>query len=313
VLIFRSAAEVPPDFGPSAVTIGKFDGLHFGHRAVLAQMLGIAHRRGLATIVVTFDRNPLSLLHPDRAPKRLLSNEQRLERLESVGVDATLMIEFNEELSAESPEEFVDSILVGALKARVVFVGSDFRFGTHGAGDVKLLAELGRTRRIQVIVVDDTQHEGRRISSTWIRELLMAGDVRAAAEALGTLHTVRGTVVHGQQIGRTLGYPTANLSPDLEGFIPADGVYAAWLTVDGVRYPAAVSVGNNPTFDGVPEKQIEAHALDQDIDLYGKTVEVSFVEFVRGMRKFDGVEALVAQMRLDEQRIREILGVASRA
>jgi riboflavin kinase/FMN adenylyltransferase len=148
-----------------------------------------------------------------------------------------------------------------------------------------------------------------RASSTAIRQLLADGRPEEAAKLLGHLHTVRSTVVHGSQRGRLLGYPTANLDPRLEGLVPADGVYAAWLTVDGVRYPAAVSVGNNPTFTGVPEKQVEAHALDQDFDIYGKTVELAFVKYVRGMLKFDGMDPLIAQMRDDVQQVREILGL----
>lgn len=313
MLTFRSAADVPAGFGPSAVTVGKFDGLHLGHRAVIERTLDLARTRELASVVVTFDRNPLSLLRPESQPPSLLSNRQRLDRLEATGIDATLMITFDHEFSVESPEQFVDSILVEALQARVVLVGSDFRFGSHGAGTVVTLKAFGEARGFEVLVIEDVAPvAGPRISSTWIRALMAEGDVAAAGRLLGAPPSVRAEVVHGQQRGRTLGYPTANLSPQLEGFVPADGVYAALLTVDGVQFPAAVSVGNNPTFEGVPEKQIEAHVLDQTMDLYGKIVEVAFVEFIRGMRKFSGVDALAEQMALDESRIRTILGVAQR-
>ena len=152
-------------------------------------------------------------------------------------------------------------------------------------------------------------NDARRASSTMIRELLEAGDVAGAALPLGRLHSIRSTVVHGEQRGRELGYPTANLSPDLEGFIPRDGVYAAWATVRGVRYGAAVSVGNNPTFEGVPQKQVEAHLLDQRLDLYGETIELEFVEYIRSMVKFESADALAVQMRTDEDRIRTVLDI----
>lgn len=310
MLSWNSPADVPADFGPSAVTIGKFDGVHAGHRAVIDQLRAVAAERGLVPTVVTFDRNPLSLLRPEICPDALVSQAQKLELLSDAGVAATLTLTFDRALSELPAEDFIRGILVDALHARVVLVGSDFRFGAKGAGNVALLEEVGREAGFEVVVIADVTPDGeRRASSTWVRELLAEGKVDEAASLLGTLPTIRSVVVHGEQRGRTLGYPTANLSPDIEGYIPADGVYAAWLTVDGKRYPAAVSIGNNPTFEGVPEKQVEAHAIDQKLDLYDKVAEVSFVKFIRGMRKFSGADALAEQMGVDEAKIREILGV----
>lgn len=308
---FASVAEVPADFGPSAVTIGKFDGVHAGHRAVIARLEQLAAPEGLTTAALTFDRNPLSLLDPARSPAPLTSNAQKLDLLESTGLDAVLVVAFDRAFAESPPEDFVTRILVGALHARIVLVGADFRFGARGSGTVELLRELGAEHGFEVVVVDDVSSDGdRRVSSTWIRDLLGEGDVTRAAELLGAVPTIRAEVVHGLQRGRTLGYPTANLSPVVEGFVPADGVYAAWLTVDGVRYPAAVSIGNNPTFEGVPEKTVEAHAIDSEgLDLYGKKAEIAFVEYIRGMRKFSGADALAEQMGLDELRIRDVLGV----
>lgn len=310
---YFSPDEVPAHFGPSAVTIGKFDGVHAGHRAVVALLQEVASERGLASTVVTFDRHPLALLAPERCPPPLASNAQKLERLAETGLDAVLVLAFDRERSSQSAEDFVVEVVVEALNARVVLVGSDFRFGARGSGSVALLQELGGRHGFEVMVIDDVAPGGtRRVSSTWIRELLAEGRVSEAGALLGSLPTVRGTVVHGEQRGRTLGYPTANLSPSPEGYIPADGVYAAWLSTGGNRWPAAVSVGNNPTFEGVPEKQVEAHALDQVVDLYDRTVEVAFVDYVRGMRRFAGPEALTEQMRLDEATVRGILGVSAR-
>jgi len=310
VQVFRSPAEVPADFGPSVVTIGKFDGVHAGHRAVLQRLVTLAKERGLLSAVVTFDRNPLSLLRPEVCPDALLSNDQKLEMLAESGIAATLMAAFDRPFSELSPESFVSTVLVDALHASAVLAGSDFRFGARNSGDITLLRELGATRGIEVVVIDDLARDGgRRVSSTWVRELLAEGRVAEAATLLGRLPSIRSIVVHGEQRGRTLGYPTANLSPQIEGYIPADGVYAAWLVVDGTKYPAAVSIGNNPTFEGVPDKQVEAHAIDASLDLYDRVVEIEFVEYVRGMRKFSGADALAEQMASDETRVRGVLGV----
>jgi riboflavin kinase/FMN adenylyltransferase len=202
----------------------------------------------------------------------------------------------------------VRDILVDTLHAKHVSVGRDFRFGAKGAGDADLLTELGRQYGFDVRLIDDVMPHGeRRVSSTWIRELLSTGDVRSATRLLGHLPTVRGVVVHGAARGRELGFPTANLSPDSEGLIPADGVYAGWLTDHGARYPAAISIGNNPTFDGVPQKQVEAYVLDQEIDLYDHVVEVAFVEHIRGMVAFTGIEPLIRQIEDDVVKTRAIL------
>jgi riboflavin kinase/FMN adenylyltransferase len=323
VQFFDSLGSVPPGFGPSAVTIGKFDGVHAGHRAVLAELQSVAAERDLVATVITFDRNPLRLIDPKRCPEALVSNAQKIALLEKTGVDATLMLAFDKAFSEQPPEEFVQSILVTTLAARVVFVGEDFRFGVRGSGTVAMLDRLGaqygfEVRHIPEVLMSATAApssgtpstvDARRASSTWIRELLERGEVAAAAVPLGRLHTVRSIVVRGEQRGRELGYPTANLSPAVEGFIPRDGVYAAWATVPTGRFGAAVSIGNNPTFDGVPQKQVEAHLLDQNLNLYGEAIELQFVDYIRPMYKFDSADALARQMRIDEEQVREILDV----
>ena len=314
VRFFSSLGEIPAGFGPSAVAIGKFDGVHAGHRRVIAELREVAARDSLTATIVTFDRHPLALLRPEACPPPLVSNAQKVELLAGTGVDASLMLEFDRAFSEQSPQEFVERILVDALHAKVVMVGADFRFGNRGSGTVDTLREFGDRLGFAVHVIDDvvepeagSEHR-RRASSTWIRELLAAGRVAEAAQVLGHEPTVRGEVVMGAQRGRALGFPTANLSPRNEGFIPGDGVYAAWFTADGVRYGSAVSIGNNPTFDGVPEKQVEAHVLDETIDLYGKVVEVAFVEFIRGQVKYSTIEALIEQIADDERKVRVILG-----
>jgi riboflavin kinase/FMN adenylyltransferase len=306
--IFRAPEDVPGDFGPSAVTVGKFDGVHAGHRAVIGTLKQVAEDRGLVSTVITFDRHPLQLLAPEKCPPSLVGPDQKLDLLAEVGLDAALVLTFDRSIADLDPEEFVRRILVDAVHAQVILVGRDFRFGSGGAGTVETLRELGATYGFSVEIIDDVQPEnGRRVSSTWIRELLADGDVAHAAELLGHVPVVRGTVVHGAKRGRQLGFPTANLSPESEGLIPADGVYAGWLTDGGERYPAAISVGNNPTFDGVPQKQVEAYVLDRELDLYDHRVEIAFVERIRGMVAFAGIEPLIEQMRDDIERVRGLL------
>jgi len=309
---FEDLSEIPADFGPSAVTIGKFDGVHLGHRAVIATLESVARDARLVSTVVTFDRHPLAVISPATIPASLVSNRQKRELLDDAGVDATLMLRFDAALQSLTPEEFVDRVLVSALHAKIVLVGDDFRFGVRGSGTVDTLRELGLTRGFTVSLIADVKPNGvRRVSSTWIRELLDSGRIDEATVLLGRAPAVRGIVVHGEERGRELGFPTANLSPRSEGFVPEDGVYAARVLVDGRTYDAAVSVGNNPTFDGVPEKQVEAHLLDVELDLYDREVTVFFIEWVRGNVKFDGIEALVVQIAADVETVRQLLAVTA--
>jgi len=304
MIVFRDPSEVPPGFGPSAVAIGKFDGVHAGHRAVIGRLKEIAAESGIRAVAVTFDRNPLAVLRPDRCPENVVTVERKIELLSELELDATLLLTFDEELAARSAEDFVAGILTSALHVSTVLVGEDFRFGRGGAGNPDLLRQLGPKYGFTVEVVDDVFLDGsdRRVSSTWIRELLMAGDVTAAARVLDRNVDVRGEVVHGLKRGRELGFPTANLSASVDSFVPADGVYAGWL-VDhetGLRHRAAISVGTNPTFDDVLERQVEAHVIGEtDLDLYGHDVTVEFVERLRGMVAFEGIERLKSQMAAD--------------
>ncbi|WP_404432128.1 bifunctional riboflavin kinase/FAD synthetase [Microbacterium lacus] len=318
MIVFRDPAEIAAGFGPSVVAIGKFDGVHYGHRAVIDRARVDAATGDARVVAVTFDRNPLALLRPELCPESLIGENQKLQLLAETGIDATLMLTFDRALADLTAREFVTRILVDALDARVVLVGADFRFGSGGAGTPDVLRDLGREFGFEVEVLGDVRaiDGGRRVSSTWIRELLAEGEVTTAARLLGRAPSVWGEVVHGLKRGRELGYPTANLSPDLEGFIPADGVYAGWLIDEGsadglrggIRYPAAISVGTNPTFDDVLVRQVEAYVLDEtDLDLYGHRVEVQFVARVRGMIAFEGVEALKEQMADDVRHVRQSL------
>ena len=320
MIVFRAPGEVPAGFGPSVVVIGKFDGVHSGHRAVIDRARVTATDADARVVAVTFDRNPLSLLRPELCPDPLSSVEQKLELLAEAGVDATLVLRFDAELAGLEPRAFVEHVLVDALGVVTVMVGDDFRFGRGGAGDPALLISLGAEFGFEVDVVGDVQGGGRRVSSTWVRDLLSVGDVEGAARLLGRPHAMAGEVVHGLKRGRELGFPTANLAPDADGFIPGDGVYAGWLVDLGpeseasdtsapvTRYPAAISVGTNPTFDDVPVRQVEAYVLDETaLDLYGHRVQVLFTHRIRGMVAFEGIDRLIAQMTDDVARVRQAL------
>jgi riboflavin kinase/FMN adenylyltransferase len=307
-MLYASALDqLPADLGSTAVTFGKFDGIHLGHRAVVDELVSLAGERSLVSTVLTFDRNPLSLLAPERSPERVVSSRQKRRLLAEAGVALTVEIPFDREFSLLTAEQFVDTVLIGALNAALVLVGPETRFGAGGAGSFDTLAALGRERGVEVMSHRLVSAGGSSpVSSTRIRALLTVGDVAGATALLGRAPSVRAEVVHGQRRGRELGYPTANLSPDLEGFIPADGVYAGYLTWNGRRMPAAISVGDNPTFVGVPARQVEAYVIDEDLDLYDEIVEVEFVKRLRGQLKFDALEPLIAQMALDTQRAREL-------
>lgn len=318
MIVFTDPHEVPEGFGPAVVAIGKFDGVHAGHRALLERARVDATSSGARVVAVTFDRNPLAVLRPEKCPPSLIGVRQKVRLLEETGIDAALVLRFDADLAALEATAFVEHVLVGRLGVRTVLVGEDFRFGRGGAGDPALLAEMGKKHGFGVDVIDDVREMdgGRRVSSTWIRELLAAGDVEGAAKLLGRAPSVQGEVVRGLQRGRELGYPTANLTSEMEGFIPADGVYAGWLVDEGApdrlrqgtRYPAAISVGLNPTFDDVSVRQVEAYVLDETgLDLYGHDVEVQFVRRIRGMTAFAGVDALIAQIADDVAQVRVAL------
>ena len=307
--IWRSLDEVPADLGPTAVVIGNFDGVHLGHRHVLARAREIASERSLPVVAITFDPHPMAVLRPEHAPTTLTSLEVRAELLGDAGADAVLALPFDRSVAAWTPEEFVERVVVSALHATAVVVGANFRFGHRAAGDVATLSEAGARHGFTAegIPLDG----GPQVwSSTYVRMSLAAGDVAGAAEALGRPYSVRGTVVRGDRRGRELGYPTANVPTDALPAVPPDGVYAGWLRrLDtGETFPAAISVGSNPTFGDGLVRRVESYVLDRDdLDLYDVEVEVSFVERLRGMVAFESVEQLVDQMKDDVDQARDLL------
>lgn len=305
--------DVPADWGRSVATIGVFDGVHRGHQTIVGRARELARSLGLPVVVITFDPHPDEVVRPGSHPPLLSSPKRRAEILAGLGVDAVMVLPFTLELSQMTPDDFVQSILVERLHASRVVVGENFRFGHKARGDVALLAELGDKYDFTAEGVPLVAN-GETISSSFVRERLAAGDVEGAAGALGRPHRVEGVVVRGHQRGRALGFPTANLETLPYTAIPTDGVYAGWLECFPVtagdaaetRWPAAISIGTNPTFDGM-ERSVEAYALDRDdLDLYGEHVAVDFAVRIRDTLKFDSVDALIAEMRRDVDRAREI-------
>jgi riboflavin kinase / FMN adenylyltransferase len=310
---WQGPADVPDDWGASVVTIGEFDGVHRGHQRVVGRARDVAAGLGIPVVVVTFDPHPVEVIRPGSHPPLLCTARRRSQLLAELGVDAVCVIAFTLEFSRLGPEEFVRTVLVDRLHAAALVVGEDFTFGHKAAGDVALLAELGEKYEFTTEGVPLLAEDGVRISSTHIRALLADGDVTGAALDLGRPHRVEGVVVRGHQRGRGLGFPTANLETLPHTAIPADGIYAGWLVsldpegTETERWPAAISVGTNPTFDGT-ERIVEAYALDRDdLDLYGAHVGVDFLARLRPTVRFDSVDDLVAQMHADVAQARAVL------
>jgi riboflavin kinase / FMN adenylyltransferase len=306
--------EVPAGWGECVVTIGEFDGVHRGHQRIVGRAAQLGREHGLPVVAVTFDPHPDEVIRPGSHPPLLCSGRRRAELLASLGVDAVCVLPFTLDFSRLDPDEFVRTVLVERLHATVVVVGEDFTFGHKAAGDVALLAKLGEKYDYTVEGLPLLVLDGMKVSSTEIRQLLVSGDVAEAARLLGRPHRVEGVVVRGHQRGRQLGFPTANVESPPHTAIPADGVYAGWLaTLDAAgqeanRWPAAISIGTNPTFDG-QVRTVEAYALDRtDLDLYGLHAAIDFAARLRGTLRFDSVGALVEQMREDVDQAREICG-----
>ena len=301
--------------GPCAVTIGAYDGVHTGHRLVIERVRRVAQDQGLRSAVVTFDRHPAAVVRPESAPHLLTDLGQKLELLASTGVDYVLVVHFDSERSQESAEDFVKEVLVGCLDARAVVVGHDFHFGHERRGNVSMLQDMGAEYGFDVtgLRLFSGGLDQEPISSTRIRRLLGEGLVSEAASLLGRPHQVRGVVAHGDERGRLLGFPTANVAMPEVTALPRDGVYAGWyLRPDGIRRAAAISLGRRPTFYVEQEMSLlEAFILDFDGDLYDEEARIEFVAHLRGQAKFESVHALSDQMARDVATTRQVLAAGS--
>jgi riboflavin kinase / FMN adenylyltransferase len=296
----------------SVITIGAYDGVHLGHQAVIDQVRGLAAERDARSVVVTFDRHPATVVRPESAPQLLTDNEQKLELLAATGVDATTVVTFDEVIAQEAPESFVERVLVAVLRTEAIVVGEDFHFGRHREGNVALLTDLGHRLDFEVVPIEllpRTDGVDEPLSSTAIRRALAGGNVALAATMLGRPFEARGSVVTGDQRGRLIGFPTANVEVPSFMCLPADGVYAGWYErPDGSVYPCAINLGRRPTFyEHADHSLLEAHLLDFDDDLYGERAKVRFSDFLRSERKFDGIDTLAAQLKQDVEHARRLL------
>ena len=289
------------------VTIGNFDGVHRGHQAILSRLKEEAARLNAPTMVITFSPHPGQILRPSVPHHALMSLREKMRCLWDLGVDHTLVIRFDQDFLEMSAAEFVEDVLWGALRVRAVHVGRDTRFGRGREGDVGYLASEGRRLGFHVGLVEPVLVDGEVISSSRVRKAVLGGQLREASRLLGRAHRVVGVVSRGDQRGRTLGFPTANVNSD-GAVLPPDGVYAAWVYLeDGKRHPAVVNVGVRPTFDVGPDRHVEAHLLNFEGDLYGQRLQIGLMQRIRGESKFDGVEALKTQIGRDADSARRIL------
>jgi riboflavin kinase/FMN adenylyltransferase len=313
VLVITDADPCPSPKQGTVLTIGAYDGVHRGHQAVIEQVKLEAARRGARSAVVTFDRHPATVVRPESAPRLITDAQQKMALLAGTGVDMTFIVTFDERRSHESPVDFVREVLVDCLRAVAVVVGEDFHFGAQRAGNVDLLRTLGREHGFEVLpieLVGRADGVEEPVSSTAIRRALAGGEVDLAATLLGHPFEVSGTVVTGDQRGRLIGFPTANIEIPNQICLPADGVYAGWYEhPDGRRHACAINLGRRPTFyEHADHSLLEAHLLDYSGDLYGERAKVTFVGFLRSERKFDGIDSLRAQLKHDIEATARLLG-----
>lgn len=290
------------------VAIGNFDGLHLGHRAILASVKEHARNLGARSALVTFDRHPMEFLSPASAPCKLTTLEKKLELVGEIKVDYACVLTFDEVFASQEPEVFVEEVLAGCLHARSVVVGKNFRFGHDRRGDFALLKRLGLSIGFEAIALELVKSGSVAISSTRIRNAIREGEITWAAHALGRDHSIVGTVERGRGRGRSMGFPTANVIPDGNVCLPAEGVYAGWVLVDGNRHITAINVGRRPTFGRDQDLIVEAHILDFENDLYGEQIEIGFRAHLRGEHRFSSAEELSAQVKTDLRQVRLIMG-----
>ncbi len=286
---------------PTVVTIGKFDGRHKGHQKLLRQMLDLRKRLGLRTAIFTFDMAPGGVVTGNEV-KLITTNQERRSNMEKMGIDYLVEYPFNREVAHIPAEDFVAKILVGQMKAKAIVAGTDCGFGYQRAGNAKLLAKLAPKYGYQAIIIEKEQDDHRDISSTYVREELKAGNMEKANQLLGEPYAIHGAVIHGNQIGSSrLGFPTANILPPEEKYLPPYGVYVSRVLIDGKYYGGVSNIGQKPTIAGDNPVGVETFVMGFHEDLYGKNIEVQLLNFERPERKFDGLEELKRQIELDKE------------
>jgi len=305
MIVFEGIETVRQPFERSTVAIGAFDGIHAGHQAIIRAAVSDARKHARPAIVFTFDRHPAEILRPDRAPDYLTTPGQRAKLIEQLEADVLVVAKFDLALAHESPEQFVGTILQNLLGAEKVVVGSDFRFGHNRAGDVPYLQSVSAEMGFEVTALDPVMIGGMPASSTRIRDLLQAGDMGAAELALAHPYLLAGCVVKGKQLGRQLGYPTANLERSWRQVVPKNGIYAVTAALDdGKVIDGACSIGTRPTIEDCGARTIETYLLDFDEDIYGREMELRFVKYLRPEARFDSLADLKTQMALDVEQVR---------
>lgn len=308
--------DIDPGLAGTVCTIGVFDGVHRGHRAVIEETVRQARALDMPALALTFDPHPRSVHAPQDAVPLVTTLDDRLDRLEALGIDIAYVQHYTLDYAAASARDFIESQLIDQLRARAIVVGEDVRFGRGNEGDGEFLRRVAAEHGVSVTLLDDLTdtRTDRRWSSTWVREMLKGGNVECAARVLGRPHRLRGTVIHGFKRGRQLGFPTANLLAEDAGVVPEDGVYAGWLIrsvgpAATEHLPAAISIGSNPQFDG-QTRTVEAHVLGRaDLDLYGEDIALDFIAHLRPILRFSSVDELLEQMDEDLRHTAQALGV----
>lgn len=304
--VLRGLEAAPPALKGAFITIGNFDGVHLGHRQIFQALIQEAREAARKALLVTFVPHPKMVMHPERRPFYLLTTlEEKIKLLEDVGLDATILLPFTLAYAETTAESFIVDFLWGSLRVSKIFIGHDYTFGKNRGGNEEVLTAFGKKLGFDVAIINAISVGDIVISSTRIRESILEGDVKTAAMLLGRPYNVSGTVIEGKRRGAQMGFPTANINPHKE-LLPGNGVYAAIVSMEGEGHPSVLNLGHNPTF-GDSQLSLEAHLLDFQGDLYGKPLEVMFIERIREERKFSGPEALVAQMKKDSEQARAIL------
>ncbi len=305
-VLYRHLDDLPQCFRGGVVSIGNFDGVHWGHARIVARLLEMARRQGVPAVILTFDPHPARLLRPEQAPTPLSWTDRKARVLYELGVAAVVAYPTDAALLGLTASQFFDRIVLGQLRARGMVEGQNFFFGHDRGGNISVLGEFCRLAGIPLEVVEPVQIDGQVVSSSRVRTLISAGAVAEAARLLTRPYRIRGTVIHGQGRGNKLGFPTANVG-EIDTLLPGEGIYAGQAWIDGKPYPTAMSLGGNPTFNE-SEKKVEAFLLDYHGDLYGRPIEIDFLARLRDIKRFDSAGQLVDQMALDVEATRRIVG-----